>query len=209
MNVLCINTAFNEAFIALKYQTKKFYKKINSNAKHSENLLKEIENIFEKIKSEKNSNSILKNLDVISIVIGPGSFTGLRIGIATVKALLCVNKNLKCIAINSLELIGFEYNKNSTPIINALSGYYFVGNYNCENKLIENPQMLTEIDLLNYKNKISIEKLNLKSKIIRLTAKNLLKYTEYKIKNNSFTNENELKPLYIRPSQAEANLNAN
>jgi len=57
------------------------------------------------IKKALDENSLeLKELDFISINEGPGSWTGLRIGVSTVKVLCMINK-LKLITINNFDLM--------------------------------------------------------------------------------------------------------
>ncbi|MDD4110369.1 MAG: tRNA (adenosine(37)-N6)-threonylcarbamoyltransferase complex dimerization subunit type 1 TsaB [Clostridia bacterium] len=215
MNILCLNTAFSEAQISLKFLHKEYFKRVDSNSKHSENLLVNIEKIFEKVikteKLNKTSHDILKQLDVLSVVIGPGSFTGLRISIATAKAMLITNPNLKIIAINSLELMASEYAKSSkiktfvSPLIDALSSLYFTASYDKNLKCIISPKMIDKAELKDLKNIISLDN-ELSDNLVQLTPQNLLELTEKKIKDKEFIKENELVPLYLRPSQAEAEL---
>ena len=210
MNILCINTGFPEAEIALSYNGKNFFKTTDSSAKHSENLLVEIEKIFNKAGEGKlNSNEVLKNIDVISVVVGPGSFTGLRIGISTVKALALTNEHMRIVSVGSLEYIAYLSKKvKKTPIIDGLSGYYFVSCYENE-KPADQPKMITLEEVKNFDNLVSIEKLPFETEIVCFSPENLLSLTLNKIERNEFTKEENLLPLYIRPSQAEANLNGN
>ena len=46
---------------------------------HSENLMPLIDSIL------KRNNLDIKNIEMISCCVGPGSFTGIRIGVATIK----------------------------------------------------------------------------------------------------------------------------
>ncbi len=220
MNLLCINTAFPEAHIALSFDNKDYFEKIDSNSKHSENLLVAIENLFERVIKEENlkinSHDFLKLIEVISVVIGPGSFTGLRISIATAKAILVTNPNIKIIPINSLELIAGKFLKKQnkkmlTPFIDALSGLYFIAQYDDKLNCITQPKMINEKDLKSYKNLISNDiSLVKKSNFCELTPEAMLDLAKEKILKNTFIKENELVPLYLRPSQAEADLkNAN
>lgn len=217
MNILCFNTAFSEAQIALKFMDKNYYEKIDANSKHSENFLASVEKLFEKVIKIENlqliSRDILKKIDVLSVVIGPGSFTGLRISIATAKAILVTNPQINVVKVNSLELIANEVvnrskiTKNIYSVIDALSGFYFVAGFDKKLNCIVEPQMITEQALKKYKNLVSNDQLLVQKKnYYELTPEILLSLTENKIKNNEFITENELSPLYLRPSQAEANL---
>lgn len=55
------------------------------------------------------SDLSIKDMDLLAVCIGPGSFTGLRIGMATVKAMAHVN-NIPIIAVNSLESLANNIN---------------------------------------------------------------------------------------------------
>lgn len=208
MNILCLNTAFAEAHIALSHNGKSYFKAIDSNSKHSENLLVEVEKLFAEA-GAKNTSDFLNEIDALAVVVGPGSFTGLRISIATAKAILSTKPNMKTISINSLEFIASRSTKeNKTAILDALSGLYFVSSFNM-NKEIEKPKMITKDEVSGLKNLVSIETLPFETELVSLSAKSLLTLAENKAENNEFISETELVPLYIRPSQAEANLNAN
>lgn len=215
MNILCLNTAFPEAHIALSFGDKAYFERTDANSKHSENLLSSIEFLFEKIikdnKLKINSNEFLKNIDIVSVVIGPGSFTGLRISIATVKALLVTNPKIKLITLNSLELIANEYaqknkiNKNIFPLIDALSGLYYIAEFDKNLNCVTSPKMIKESQLKTYKNIISNDS-SLSNNFVNLTPETLLDLTRQKLDLKNFISENELYPLYLRPSQAEAEL---
>ena len=57
---------------------------------HSVKLMPMIDNMF------KSSNLSLDNIDLLACCLGPGSFTGIRIGIATVKAFADAKKYSHC-----------------------------------------------------------------------------------------------------------------
>jgi len=114
MKVLCINTAFAEAHIAFKSESIQVFKKINSEAKSSEKVLPAIEKVLHE------QGIIPKELTHIATVVGPGSFTGIRIGVAIAKGFVCAVPTIKLVAINSLDLMAFEFLKmeSSHKILN-------------------------------------------------------------------------------------------
>ena len=63
---------------------------------HSENFMPLVEKTLKDAKLE------LKDIDIIGVVVGPGSFTGIRIGIASCKAMAEV-MNIKMVSVTSLE----------------------------------------------------------------------------------------------------------
>ncbi|MDR1159925.1 MAG: tRNA (adenosine(37)-N6)-threonylcarbamoyltransferase complex dimerization subunit type 1 TsaB [Syntrophomonadaceae bacterium] len=83
-------------------------KEIFSNYKknHSETLLPVID------RSLNECQYVLQDLSAVAITIGPGSFTGLRIGLATAKG-LCTASGLPLIAIPTLEVLAHNIAYNS------------------------------------------------------------------------------------------------
>lgn len=74
---------------------------LNNGLTHSQTLMTMIDNLL------NNAKININDIDEIAVTIGPGSFTGLRIGIATVKGLaFCSDK--KCIGISTLETIAYN-----------------------------------------------------------------------------------------------------
>lgn len=73
---------------------------INAGLTHSETLLPMVKKVMQ-------SHSF-NELDAIAVTVGPGSFTGVRIGVATVKGLAFAN-NIPCIAVSTLEAIAYNF----------------------------------------------------------------------------------------------------
>ena len=73
--------------------------KLNSTLTHSESILPMIDFCL------KNANVKLDEVDVLAISAGPGSFTGVRIGISTIKGLAFGNDNVKCVPVSALEAL--------------------------------------------------------------------------------------------------------
>jgi len=72
---------------------------------HSENLNPFIELLF------KNSNYQLSQINAVAVSEGPGSYTGLRIGVSTAKG-ICYALDIPLIAISSLQSLANLYPKN-------------------------------------------------------------------------------------------------
>jgi len=82
MHVLAVNSATSVASVAVVNEEKvvsEFF--LNTSKTHSERLMPLIHELL------KYSDLELSNIDAFAVAIGPGSFTGLRIGLATVKGL--------------------------------------------------------------------------------------------------------------------------
>ena len=73
---------------------------INAGLTHSETLLPMIKRVMGDYK--------ITDLDAIAVTAGPGSFTGVRIGVATVKG-LAFNDNISCISVSTLEAIACNF----------------------------------------------------------------------------------------------------
>lgn len=73
---------------------------VNSGLTHSETLLPMITRVMEGRKYSE--------LDGIAITAGPGSFTGVRIGVATVKG-LAFNDDIPCYSVSTLEAIAYNF----------------------------------------------------------------------------------------------------
>lgn len=83
--------------------------------RHSERLLPNIDFLL------KETGHHINELDGLAVTIGPGSFTGLRIGLSTVKAFAQV-LDIPVIGLSSLDVLAYNiFNKNGwlVPVIDA------------------------------------------------------------------------------------------
>ena len=98
MKILSIDTASNLCTVAI-LEDKKCIKEIvvNDARNHSEKIMPVIEQALQ----ETSLN--LGNIDLIVCDKGPGSFTGIRIGVGTVLAFQD-SLNIPCVGISSLDL---------------------------------------------------------------------------------------------------------
>lgn len=98
MNNLIINTANKSLEIALIKQGECFSYVTESNVKHNEAMIPLLDEIL------SSNNLSINDIDGFGVVIGPGSFTGIRVGIATIKAFRDVTK-VKAKGINNLKYL--------------------------------------------------------------------------------------------------------
>ena len=105
--------------------------------RHSELLTSSIQNIL----SENNLD--VSGLSAVSVGIGPGSFTGLRIGLSVAKG-LCYPHNINLIGISSLKIIAnsvINENKNIISMIKDKGEHYYISKYSNDLKEVVEPKI--------------------------------------------------------------------
>ncbi len=99
MVILHIETSTNVCSVALSEASKCIFRKSNSDGMNHAALLSLF--IEEALSSLKTEN---KKLDAVAVSSGPGSYTGLRIGVSTAKG-LCYGLDIPLIAVSTLEVM--------------------------------------------------------------------------------------------------------
>lgn len=129
MKILSIDTASNLCTVAVLEDENCIKEIIVDDARnHSEKIMPVIEQAL----NETNLN--LKDIDLIVCDRGPGSFTGIRIGIGTVLAFQdCLN--LSCIGISSLEALAYNVNQDGLicSLIDAKNDNVYFGLFKLDN----------------------------------------------------------------------------
>ena len=147
MKILCIDTSSKLCSVAILDNTKLIKKiELNNGLTHSETLMPSIKSIFEE------TDLKLHDIDLIVCDIGPGSFTGIRIGIATAKA-FSDSLNIPTVGINSLECLAHNIKTSDIicSIIDCKNNNCYFGLYKLENNAyitLNNPEATTIDDLL-------------------------------------------------------------
>lgn len=119
---------------------------LNQDMSHSEKLVPMIKTILEGLSLG------IKDIDLYGVSIGPGSFTGLRIGVATIKGFAHLfDKPL--VGISTLEGLAFNlpYNNIVVPMIDARRDRVYTGIYTWEEskiKTIMEPDVIEVNDLM-------------------------------------------------------------
>lgn len=120
----------------------------NMDMSHSEKLVPLIKSMLKEL------NLNIGDIDLYGVSVGPGSFTGLRIGIATMKGFAHVFDK-PIVGVSTLEALAYNmpFNKVIVPMIDARRERVYSGIYGFEgNELKENskPDILYIKDLKNY-----------------------------------------------------------
>lgn len=166
---------------------------------HSVDLMPKIEETLKKAQVE------LKDLDFIACAVGAGSFTGIRIGISTAKA-LCFASAIPCLAVTSFETIAYNIKgKKTLAIINAKHDSFYVCGFSEDKKVVLEPKFISLEELKALKKEytfISGEKIDgVKTKVVSVAEGLILAVKENQDKVSD--DLESLAPLYIRKSQAE------
>lgn len=106
----------------------------NTKLTHSQTLLPMITDML------KNAGLSAADIDVLAVAHGPGSFTGVRIGVAAVKGLAFAN-DLPCVGVSTLEAMaarfdGVPYTGRILTAMDARCGQVYTALFSCENGVV-------------------------------------------------------------------------
>lgn len=205
MKIFGLDTTRKRARI-LVYDNETNYKKciaIDENVKHSEGLFLYIEKLLFETKLK------IVDFDYFSCIVGPGSFTGIRVGMSTIKGFNKV-ADKKVISLNTFELIAPTC-KNSVVLLNstATSCYYA----KIKSKNIIETGVVNKSDILTQFNDMELVVLQEEQNVIDIAYDNIrviedISQYYYDAINVKLTNQEfgEFVPYYLQLSQAERNL---
>jgi tRNA threonylcarbamoyladenosine biosynthesis protein TsaB len=219
LNILALSTTSSSGSIAIyKEDHISYINHLDIKVTHSERLLPQIE------AGLKNSKITISDIDLIVIANGPGSFTGLRIGLATAKG-LCMSHNIPLLPVSTLELLAnnvVHSNRNILAIIDARMKEVFTALYSPEMdiivpetnakpedflKLIKEPVIIVGDGAKEFKKEIiesGIDHIFCNEHFSIPLASTLISIAlQRKIPEYNFTIISELEPNYLRKSQAE------
>ena len=151
-----------------------------------------------------------EQIDKIIVVNGPGSFTGIRIGI-TIAKVYSWSLNIPITTITSLEAMMLSNEKDAykVPVIDARRQYVFGAIYDSNNRQILKPQHIKIEDLKqqmasldNYVAITNNEDLEEDFDNIEAYNPNILKIVEY-FKDKEPLNPHAVNPDYLKLTEAE------
>lgn len=101
MNILAIDTSSRYCSVCLLCETNRFTRRDDTSVSHSRHLLGLIQHTIDE------ADLRLEQLDAIAVVQGPGSFTGLRIGIAMTQGLAFAHQ-IPVVPVSSLAAVAMK-----------------------------------------------------------------------------------------------------
>ena len=115
LRILGIDTSGKIASVALTDDEKLICEKIlYTNLTHSQIIMPTIQEVLD------NCGLTLEDIDAVAVADGPGSYTGLRIGIAAVKGICLGAPHIKCAGISTLEALAYNCSAFCGKIISVM-----------------------------------------------------------------------------------------
>lgn len=133
MNILSIDTSTSSLSICVRRDDTILGEiTLNNGLVHSTSLMPALQALFNVIGFDKTT------LDLVAVCVGPGSFTGIRIGVATANA-FSMALSIPSISIDSLYALAMNFDYFNGTIISTIDAQrdnYYVGIYECDAKKI-------------------------------------------------------------------------
>lgn len=192
---------------------------IRNQRKHSQNIMVMVERLFDDL------NMNISEMDAFAVTVGPGSFTGLRIGISTVRAFAQAMQK-PAIAVNTLEALAYNFacteNTIIIPMLDARRDEVFTAAYSFNNGAMEEimaPSVMTIDEIkglfsdgnviytgdgaIKNREALSEHGIIAPANLCEVRAASVATLALKKAENGDVCGYGEVKPLYLRKSQAE------
>lgn len=169
----------------------------------------------------------IADIDYFACGLGPGSFTGMRIGVATIKGLSIV-KDKPVIGISSLDILAKNVDATPRLIVTALDarrGLIYCSSYKYENGCLKRKSEYQLLSLDEFLKKFRTtkpiilgdaiplygDKISARLKGVTfldkdywpLKAHNLMELALIKIKSQQFSSAQKVKPIYLYPKECQ------
>lgn len=116
MKAIAIDTSIGKITVGAQNEDKIISETINIGMKQSETLLPSLAKIMEEVSLKS------EDVDYLSIAKGPGSFTGLRLGYACIKAFQ-IKKDIPLYAFSTLDVYAWAYRNIPLPLVSCIDAH--------------------------------------------------------------------------------------
>jgi len=168
----------------------------------------------------------IADIDYFACGLGPGSFTGMRIGLATIKGLSVV-RNKPVVGVSTLDILAENVLVNNNlivPAIDARRGLIYCSSYKRERGLLKRKSEYLLLNLDEFVKKFASnpivigdaavlygDKIPVRIKGASILDKdywfpkayNLIKLALAKIKSRQFSSAQTIKPIYLYPQECQ------
>ncbi len=224
MKILAVDSSAKSASVAVAENGKLISECFVNNAlTHSRTLMPMVDNALSQ------ADMLLSDVDALCVNVGPGSFTGIRIGVAAVKGLAAADDK-PCAGVSTLESIAYNFADENCIVCAAMDArcnqvYTAVFRCNgseisriCDDKAVSVDELGEELSGYNEKiylagdgAEICFKAFAEKLEKIHLAGENRRYQRAFGValaaeKNNNFTDSALLAPVYLRLPQAEREL---
>jgi tRNA threonylcarbamoyladenosine biosynthesis protein TsaB len=168
----------------------------------------------------KENNLTVKNLDAVCVSAGPGSYTGLRIGVSLAKG-ICYAAEIPLVAVSTLKAMasGMKHQLNKSellfcPMIDAKRMEVYTAVYDSQNNMVvpEQPMILDATSFTEYESgkivyfgsgakkiktiRPEIQEINFTVSASHLVIPCLKKFENRELEDTAYFEPNYLKPFY-------------
>lgn len=228
MKILAVDTSATAASVAVAEENKLIGEfSINTALTHSQTLMPMVDELL------KNTGLSVNNIDAVAVNAGPGSFTGVRIGVAAVKG-IAFPKNLPCVSVSTLESMAYNMLGNDCIVCSVMdarcsqvyNALFRVKGCTVTRMTDDRALSLTDLknELQNINEKVvlvgdgavlcskflgeELENIMLAPFNNRIQTASSVAYAAFeKINNGETVKADELMPVYLRLPQAQRELN--
>ena len=228
MKILAVDTSATAASVAVAEENKLIGEfSINTALTHSQTLMPMVDELL------KNTGLSVNDIDAVAVNAGPGSFTGVRIGVAAVKG-IAFPKNLSCVSVSTLESMAYNMLGNDCIVCSVMdarcsqvyNALFRVKGCTVTRMTDDRALSLTDLklELQNISEKVvlvgdgavlcseflgsELENIMLAPFNNRIQTASSVAYAAFeKINNGETLTADELMPVYLRLPQAQRELN--
>lgn len=228
MKILAVDTSATAASVAVAEENKLIGEfSINTALTHSQTLMPMVDELL------KNTGLSVNDIDAAAVNAGPGSFTGVRIGVAAVKG-IAFPKNLPCVSVSTLESMAYNMLGNDCivcSVMDARCSQVYNALFRVKGCTVTRMTDDRALSLTDLKNELQ----NINEKVVlvgdgavlcskflgeelenimiapfnnRIQTASSVAYAAFeKINNGETVKADELMPVYLRLPQAQRELN--